>query len=317
MKKIITGSLITAIVSNNIVYANELENEFEGINENIVISTTTDLEQEKENEKEDAVENKENVTNTEEVVSEPILEEEKQEENANKDTTQETTTTQVNVSSFKELQDALATNDTNKVINVTNEIIFTANLEISVKNKNIIINGNGHKFLLNKNQINLRAEGTNLNNIIFEDYTSQAISVYNTKNVTLDQIELIGTVGQSSCGIDIGASDNSTSSVTLSNITSKNHKSCGIRVKNGSKVELGGGNTHINDKQDLYVIDEENKKNDIKDEKQQYVDRKTSDNKNIYYTCHNTIDISNFEQLKEAISSKRATINIKNNIELP
>ena len=49
MKKIITGSLITAIVSNNIAYANELENEFEGINENIVISTTTDLEQEKEN----------------------------------------------------------------------------------------------------------------------------------------------------------------------------------------------------------------------------------------------------------------------------
>ena len=35
MKKIITGSLITAIVSNNIVYANELENEFEDINGNI------------------------------------------------------------------------------------------------------------------------------------------------------------------------------------------------------------------------------------------------------------------------------------------
>ena len=61
MKKIIASSLISAIVSNNIAYANELENEFEGINENIVISTTTDLEQEKE----EIVENQEDVINTE------------------------------------------------------------------------------------------------------------------------------------------------------------------------------------------------------------------------------------------------------------
>ena len=191
-------------------------------------------------------------------------------------------------------------------------------MTITTKNTGIIINGNGNKFILNNYQVKVRAEGASLNNIKFESYKDQAISVYNTKNVTLDKIELIGAVNQSIAGIDIGAGMDNTSSVILSNITSRNHTSAGIRVKNGSKVKFKGGNIHIRDAQDLYVIDEDNRKNDIKDEKQQYVDRKTSVNnpKHIYYTCHNSIDVSNFDELKEAITSKRATISLKKDIEL-
>ena len=319
MKKIITGSLITAILSNNFAYADK---NLKDTSENIVISDKA-IGKDKEDgvKKEEVAENQENVTNTEEVLSQPILEE----EITSIDTTQSTAinTTPVEVSDFNKLKEAL-NNTNNKVISITGDITFTEKLTIPANNTNVTINGNGNKFLLNDYQVDIKGEGTKLYDIKFENYKNQAISVYNTINVTLDKLELIGDKTKSRAGIDIGASIGKTSSVTVSNITSKNHQLCGIRVKNGSSINLKGGNNHINDGEDIQVILEGSQMDDvtkdgINNESHQYVDPKIidyTDKKYVYYTCNNNIDVSNFQQLKEAITSKRGTINIKKSIDL-
>ena len=61
------------------------------------------------------------------------------------------------------------------------------------------------------------------------------------------------------------------------NIKSENHKTCGIRVKNGSTITLNGKNTHKNDKDDILKINKSNEPdNTINDTANQYLEIYTS-----------------------------------------
>ena len=319
MKKVIAGSLLTVMISNNLVYAEELKDEILDINENVNISTTTESENQEDVNKD--------ITNSLEESDEVIADENKNIANSKEESVEKVTEKNTNsatsveeVSDFEGLKKALENNASDKIINITADITFTEKLTIANTNKNITINGNGHKFLLaNSQMLEVKGEGTKLHDIKCENY-SQAISVYNAKNVTLENIELIGDNVNSKVGIDIGASTVGGSSVTMKNITSKNNTDCGIRVKKNSPVTLEGGNIHINDKVDLKVILEKDQADyNIDDKTNQYAEKvnttESNGNKSVCYTANNTVNVDSFEQLEEAVLIKKGTININNNID--
>ena len=267
MKKVITGTLITAIMSNNVVYASEIVN-----NQSTELNENADITQPTENEVEDILDD---VTQSEENLD---LESEKSEESVDLESkqpeeniqdsnengellqdnesekivqaiSQNTNTgsgsnvnkTQKDVHNFTELQDALK--QSNITINIKSNIKFDA--PINIIGQNITINGEEHRFDLNQtgkdNMFVIKGAANNItvDNLIFENYTTNGITVYRVtgndivlKNITLiGKYENSGKIIEGNVGIDI---DNSI--VVTENIKSENHKTCGIRVKNGSTI---------------------------------------------------------------------------------
>ena len=110
------------------------------------------------------------------------------------------------------------------------------------------------------------------------------------------------------------------STVTIENITSKNHSECGIRLREEAKVEFSGNNNHENDNADIKMVVLNNASESvITDNTDKYI--KTSetidkDKKNIFYSLRKTIDVTDFTELEQAVTVNNAIININNTIEL-
>ncbi|MBQ8997195.1 MAG: DUF5011 domain-containing protein [Clostridium sp.] len=299
MKKIVTGSLITAMISNNITYANNLENELDNVNENVIVNETTSLEQgEKENitDNQDCIiENQENETNIKENITdlennivegedntsnieESIIENTEKEPAINtseivsaseekeqiEDINMNTVTTEVNVSDFTTLKQALEVSDS--TITLVADIKLEEDLNI-LKN-NITIKGNGHTIKSDIKEVDAKtgvkttyklttkASNTTIENLKFEDYISNVLTLYNAKNATLSNLSFIGN--------DINTKDNNdrskvaidiyNSTVKLENITTKNNLYRGIQVRYGSTVEVLSKNSHINDNVHIQTI---------------------------------------------------------------
>ncbi|WP_338659638.1 DUF5011 domain-containing protein [Paraclostridium sordellii] len=242
MKKVITGSLLTIMISNNLVYAEELKGEILDRNENVNISTTTEFQ------------NQEYVNTTKEE-TENLVNSEKNVKTLEKN--KSLSTNVLTVSNFVDFKKVLETyNVSNKTINITNDIMFTGNLTISSKNKNVIINGNNKKIdLNNKYKFIVKANNTKLNNIEFTNYKSSGLTVYGGYDITLSNLILSGkdinveNTQRSTVGIDIYKS-----TVKLDNIFSKNHLYRGIQVRGGSAVDILSKNTHTDDKVHIQLI---------------------------------------------------------------
>ena len=162
----------------------------------------------------------------------------------------------LNASSFESLKKAVTQSNVN--INITSDIKFDNAIDIT--GKNIIINGDGKTFDLNQPDTTNRfvikgnADNIEINNLTFDNYTTIGIYV-SGKNVALKDITLTGEYknstanGKSKVGMDVVGS-----TVTIENITSKNHSECGIRLREEAKVEISGNNSHENDNADIKMV---------------------------------------------------------------
>lgn len=347
MKKVITGTLITAIMSNNVVYASEIVN-----NQSTELNENADITQPTENEVEDILDD---VTQSEENLD-LDLESEKSEESVDLESkqpeeniqdsnengellqdnesekivqaiSQNTNTgsgsnvnkTQKDVHNFTELQDALK--QSNITINIKSNIKFDA--PINIIGQNITINGDGKKFDLNQTDdtnrfvIKGNADNIEINNLTFDNYYTTGIYI-SAKNINLKDITLTGKsidpskARNAKAGIDI--SDANTT-VTLENITSQNHLQSGIRVKKGAHVTIKGTNVHENDAVDLQsVLDNGVNTNVIDFDNNQYIED-SKNTKQVNYRSK-TLNASTFESLKKAVTKSDSVINLKENIKL-
>ena len=139
MKKIITGSLLTAIISNNIAYANNINN---------TIDYNDNINNEILNKSEDTIINKEQEENLDNnySIDNPFSNED-QNININKDKDNKSTSiSQINVDNYDSLKEALSKSDVE--INIKNNIQIIDT--INVTGSNILINGEGYTLDLNE-----------------------------------------------------------------------------------------------------------------------------------------------------------------------
>ena len=214
MKKVITSTLITTMISNNVTCASEIiNNQSIEANQNVdIVESIEDVtEVEVKDELNDAVQSEESVdeesVQTEEEAQDSNdgeLSQNTESENGVQAINQNTntssgatvTTTQKDVHNFTELQDALK--QSNIIINIKSDIKFDA--PINIIGQNITINGEEHRFDLNqtddKNRfvIKNKASDITIDNLIFENYTTNGITVYRVtgNNIALKNITLIG-----------------------------------------------------------------------------------------------------------------------------
>ena len=230
---------------------------------------------------------------------------------------------EIDVHDYDSLKEALS--KSNVIINIKNNIQITDT--INVTGSNIVVNGEGQTLDLNeidslnkKNKFIIKSNNVEISNLTFENYISSAISIYRSNNIYLKDISISGNDKslsvdkQSLVGIDL---DNST--VKLKNITSKNHRYSSIRLRKESTVELEGGNTHTDDKEEIQsiVLNGANA-NNVNDTTNQYTEIRestdTNNTKNIYYNTSKCIDVYDFESLKNALLVPNSTININKDI---
>ena len=341
MKKVIAGTLITAMVSNNMVYADTIKNEFLEVSDNVEVMESV----------EELLENNENVTQQEndktetnfgnelpekkeeadleqleenkvEVISDAESTEKKESVDTVQSIEKTTVKTDINVSNYDQLKTAVTQSNVN--INIISNIKFDN--PINITGKNITINGDGKTFDLNQTDTTNRfvikgnADNIEINNLTFDNYTTIGIYV-SGKNVALKDITLTGEYknstanGRSKVGMDVVGS-----TVTIENLTSKNHSECGIRLREEAKVEFSGNNSHENDNDDIKMVVLNNASESvITDNTSKYI--KTSetndkDKKNIFYSLRKTIDVTDFTELEQAVTVNNAIININNTIEL-
>ena len=307
MKKVITGTLITAMMSNNVAYASEIiKNQSIEMNENVDITQSTEdvAEVEVKDKLDDVAESEENLDLESEAVQ---PEENVQDSNENKESLQDNesenvvqaTSESINVSSgsttnttvartvedvtdFNGLKNAVS--KSNVTINIKNDIKFDQ--AINITGKNITINGDGKKFDLNQTDdtnrfvIKGNADNIEINNLTFDNYYTTGIYI-SAKNINLKDITLTGKsvdpskAGNAKAGIDI--SDANTT-VTLENITSQNHLQSGIRAKKGAHITIKGTNVHENDAIDLQsVLDNGVNTNVIDFDNDQYMEYSKND----------------------------------------
>lgn len=209
-----------------------------------------------------------------------------------------------------------AVSQSNRIINLNQDIELKEELQIS--GQNVIINGNNRTITLaegKKITIKSTATGSKISKVKIKGYTSQGLLVYNAKNITLEDIELIGDGAKSSVGLDIALD----STVKIQNIITSNHKQSGILVRDGAEVELLGGNKHTNDVDDLISLVNNGKNNNkIIDKTNQYnkTDEKKDASGNVreYYNIRKVENITTFEQLKKAVELKNVAISIAGDI---
>lgn len=209
-----------------------------------------------------------------------------------------------------------AVSQSNRIINLNQDIELKEELQIS--GQNVIINGNNRTITLaegKKITIKSTATGSKISKVKIKGYTSQGLLVYNAKNITLEDIELIGDGAKSSVGLDIALD----STVKIQNIITSNHKQSGILVRDGAEVELLGGNKHTNDVDDLISLVNNGKNNNkIIDKTNQYnkTDEKKDASENVreYYNIRKVENVTTFEQLKKAVELKNVAISIAGDI---
>lgn len=209
-----------------------------------------------------------------------------------------------------------AVSQSNRIINLNQDIELKEELQIS--GQNVIINGNNRTITLaegKKITIKSTATGSKISKVKIKGYTSQGLLVYNAKNITLEDIELIGDGAKSSVGLDIALD----STVKIQNIITSNHKQSGILVRDGAEVELLGGNKHTNDVDDLISLVNNGKNNNkIIDKTNQYnkTDEKKDASGNVreYYNIRKVENVTTFEQLKKAVELKNVAISIAGDI---
>ena len=300
MKKVITGSLLTIMISNNLVYAEELKDEISNRSENIKISRATELE------------NQEDV-NTRKEENKNVYDSEEYIKTVEKNTS--SSTVEVTVSNFADLKKILETDNIRyKTINITNDIIFTDKLTVSSKNKNLIINGNGKKIDLNdKYKFTVKADNTKLNNIEFINYKASGLTVYGVSDITLSNVMLSGkainleNAQRSKVGIDIYKS-----TVELDNIVSKNHLYTSIQVRGGSKVDILSKNTHTSDRVHIQSIkDSGDSDNIIKDKNGFYLEGIQKENNG-----KTTIDYFSKVEVIGSTKQKESIVNAQTNTEV-
>ena len=307
MKKVITGTLITAMMSNNVAYASEIiKNQSIEMNENVDITQSTedvaevevkdklddvaeseenlDLESEAVQPEENVQDSNENKESLQDNESENVVQATSASANTSLESTANTTVNRTveNVTDFNGLKNAVS--KSNVTINIKNDIKFDQ--AINITGKNITINGDGKKFDLNQTDdtnrfvIKGNADNIEINNLTFDNYYTTGIYI-SAKNINLKDITLTGKsidpskAGNAKAGIDI--SDANTT-VTLENITSQNHLQSGIRVKKGSNITIKGTHIHENDAVDLQsVLDNGVNTNVIDFDNDQYMEYSKND----------------------------------------
>lgn len=289
VKKIITGSLVVAMVTSNTIGVECMEN---------VVQT--------EFTKKDKIiefneESKNQVSNDINGVSK----EEKEEYTTKQTKNTEQIVNVVEVSNEKELIDAIKDNAN---IKLTSNITLTTNLDI--RKKNITIDGANFKIIVDssvtKNPLVVRGINNTIKNLTIENCKTIGIMGYNSKNLTLENLTLNGIKGISAAGVDLSGCENA----TLENITTSNHKQAGIRIKNKSSVTFKGSNKHINEVNPLVVVDSESKFTDV--DYAQYMLEKENKGQKIYY-MKEKIDVNSQESLEKAITVPNVIINITGN----
>ncbi|MEE0933843.1 pectate lyase-like adhesive domain-containing protein [Clostridium sp. D43t1_170807_H7] len=241
MKKIITGTLITAIISNNVAYCDTMKNQLADGNEDVEVTQTIDDELEN-SWNEDSLEknqSKDIIQSTEEKVEsvdKVQVVEELVDKSATGDTTQQfldipVVITQEYVTDFTSLADAIK--KSNIEITIKNDITLQGSEVLNVTGKNVTINGGGFTLDLNQvdstdttNKFVIKSNDTIVEDLKIKNYINNGISVYRVSGIELRNIELIGrdknttaVNEQSKVGIDL---DNST--VIMENITCSNHR---------------------------------------------------------------------------------------------
>lgn len=190
----------------------------------------------------------------------------------------------IKVSTEQELKDALTKSDV--TIELTDNLTLTQSIEIYKDANGKVLSGIeiiGNGFAIDcgvNNKITFKTTNTKISDLTFKNYLNTAISLYGANNVELTDITLEGNdvllanADRSKVGMDI-----TRSTVTLNNITSKNHTYRGIQVKQNSTVTLNGVK-HLNDSIHLQAIDSTSGTPTIKMTNDEYKELKPSTNTN-------------------------------------
>lgn len=279
------------------------------------------------NKTEETGEDESDENNSSGVTNEEVLEEDKNNIPQLESSSQIQPTTIVNVSNEAELKAEL--NSDNTLINLTQNIELTAPLEIAGKNT-IIIDGKGKKITFKKDATNKKnifilknSNAIVVKDVTIEDYYSAAISVNESKNIFLEDVDLIGQAitnpddTRSLVGVDLVGS-----TANIKNIKSKNHRYAGIRVRNVSTLTLDGWNEHTDDTNDIesqVISGQEN--NIISDKSNNYSEWEVklnadSNTTSTIYKVKTLANIDNFEDFKKAIALDNTTITLTDDIEI-
>lgn len=298
MKKIITGSLVAAIVSSNTIGV-------EGIDD--IIKT----ELVKKNQEIEVVEeNKDKVSNDiDGVVDESAIEEDTKcqvsnevEESAvkkeiegdltieadqisdNKSNNDMKIQKKVVVKDYKTLKEEVKKE--NNVIELQGDIVVDSMLKEFAKG--VCITGVNARLIassLTTNVIEIKdASNVSINDITIEGYSDTAIACVRAKDVDLNNITLNGKEKSSKVGIESAYN----SEITLNGIKTSNNTQAGIRLKSNSKVNLKGGNSHTNDTKQIVVVG-----NDctLDNADSQYI-KSGINGEYTYYTIQEVIDVN-------------------------
>ena len=298
MKKIIAKTLITALISNNAVYTNNINNKLLDINSNVeVVESIEDI---------DIIESIENKSSALQTKNKAII-------------------IQEDVDDFDSLKKAVEKSDIE--INIKKNIVLQDSINIT--GTNVTINGGG--FTLDLNQTNpsdtssrfeIKSNDVVINNLKVKNYLTNGISVYRASGIELNSIELIGRDKSvtdknelSKVGIDINQSN-----VKVGDITSSNHLYRGIQVRGGSTVEITSKNIHDNDTVHMQTIKNDGESdNKIVDSQNSYLigTEKVNDNKTtVDYFLKRDVEITTAQDLINNISNNGNVLHVRNNIKL-
>lgn len=298
MKKIIAKTLITALISNNAVYTDNINNKLLDINSNVeVVESIEDI---------DIIESIENKSSALQTKNKAII-------------------IQEDVDDFDSLKKAVEKSDIE--INIKKNIVLQDSINIT--GTNVTINGGG--FTLDLNQTNpsdtssrfeIKSNDVVINNLKVKNYLTNGISVYRASGIELNSIELIGIDKSvtdknelSKVGIDINQSN-----VKVGDITSSNHLYRGIQVRGGSTVEITSKNIHDNDTVHMQTIKNDGESdNKIVDSQNSYLigTEKVNDNKTtVDYFLKRDVEITTAQDLINNISNNGNVLHVRNNIKL-
>ena len=205
-----------------------------------------------------------------------------------------------------------------KQIQLEQNIVLTEPLVVS--GSNVVIDGNGKKIELNEqgstNGFVIKplvagktVDNVKVKNVTFENYTLNAVSLLNAKNILIENVTFRGksnsNITRSNVGIDM---DKSTA--TVKNVVSTDHHMAGIRLRNASElsVDKDGWNKHTNDANDIQIVSGK-----ITDENQSYT---AWDDDQTVYKVKTKKEVNNVTALKEALEIPNTAIILLDNIEI-
>jgi len=190
-------------------------------------------------------------SNGDNVINQNVVEYAEAEVNGNK--TYYTLMETIDVNNFQEFKDAFTRPNT--IVNLKCNITLESNVTTKAKNVSII----GNRFKIdadNQFRLTVSAENTSIDGVIFENYKSGVLAASNATNMKISNVKFIGkdmSVSKderSTFALDV----NNNSTVSISNIESKNHLYRGIQVRNGATLEVLSKNTHTNDSVHIQII---------------------------------------------------------------